>query len=78
MLVIDDRSEGHSENKEAILGALKQYSKCYNNICHFKPHPLHVFQIIISPYFISMQMKFKIVLSTGGIFDFYYCSVASY
>ena len=63
--------------KKQFGGALKQYSKCYNIICHFKPHSLHVWQIIIFPYLISEHIKFQVFLSTGGIFDFF-CSVTSY
>ena len=55
--------------KKQFGGALKQYSKCYNIICHFKPHSLHVCQTIIFPYFISVYMKFQVVLSTGDIFE---------
>ena len=51
MLVIDVRREDHSENKKKTFwGALKQYSKCYNIICQFKPHSRHVCQIVIIPY----------------------------
>ena len=32
------------------MGALEQYSKCCNIICHIKPHSIHVCLIIITPY----------------------------
>ena len=42
-------------------------------------HPSHICQIIIFPYFISLRMKFEVVLSTYRIFEtIFYCSVASY
>ena len=36
--------------KKPFWGALKQYSKCYDIICHFKLHSLHVCQIVIISY----------------------------
>ena len=68
-MLINNRNEDHSENKETILGLSQQYSKSYNIICNFKAHSLHVCQIIILPYFISVHMKYQVVLSTGGIFE---------
>ena len=53
--------------KKPFLGALKQYSNCYNFICRFLPYSLHVCQINIFLYFISMHMKFQVFISTGGI-----------
>ena len=54
--------------KKRFWGTIKQYSKCYNIICHFKVHLLHVCQIILS-YFISVHMKYQVVLLTSGIFS---------
>ena len=48
MLVTNDRRLDHSENEETILGVLKQYSKCNNIIYSFRPHSIHVCQIVIS------------------------------
>ena len=57
------------KTRKPFWGALKQYSKCYNVICHFKLYSLHVCQIVIFPYFISVQMKYQVVISTGVIFE---------
>ena len=56
------------KTKKQFLGVLKKYSKCDNIMFPFKPHSLHVCQIVISPYFISVRMKSQVVLSTGEIF----------
>ena len=65
--------------KKPFWGALKQYNKCYNIICHFKPRSLNVYQIIIFPYFISVHMKYQLVFSKWGIFEtIYYHIVTSY
>ena len=45
------------KTKKQFLDTLKQCSKCYNIILHFKTHYLHVCQIIISPYFISVSSQ---------------------
>ena len=57
------------KTKKQFLGVLKKYSKCDNIMFPFKPHSLHVCQIVISPYFISVRMKSQVVLSTGRIFE---------
>ena len=70
MLLINDWREGpFMKMKKQFWGALKQYSNCYNIICHFKPHSLHVFQIFILQYYIYVDMKFQVVLSTGVVFE---------
>ena len=50
-LVIDAWHETHSENEETIFGNLKEYSKSYNIICHFKPHSLHFPPIIFFHFY---------------------------
>ena len=57
------------KTNQLFLGALKKYSKCNNIICHFKPHYLDVCITIIFTFFISVYMKFQVVLSIGGIFE---------
>ena len=39
------------KTRKPFFGALKQYSKCYRIICHFKPHYLHIYTNMISPLF---------------------------
>ena len=67
------------KTKKQFWGALKKYSKCYNSIRHFKLQPLHVCQIIISPYSIYVHIEFQVVLSIGRIFEnIFYCSITKY
>ena len=69
ILVIDDWCKDHSKTKRSFWGALKKWSKCYSIICHFKLHSLHVCQVFYYPIFISVCMKYQVVLSTSGIFE---------
>ena len=65
--------------KKPFLGALKQYSNCYNIICYFKPHFLYVCLVAIFPSLISVHMKSQVILSTGRIFEtILYFGVKSY
>ena len=62
--------EAHSRWKSMLsVRTIGQYSKCYNTIRHLKPHPLHVCQIVIFSYFISVHMKYRLVLSTDRIYE---------
>ena len=65
MLISCHQSLLITKTNKPVLGSSKQYSKCYNIKCNFKPHSLQDCQIFITPYLFLCILN-NIVLSIGG------------
>ena len=78
MLVIDAWCEDHYENEETILGISQKIVSVTTSYAILN-RILFIFVNFYYPIFISVHMKYQLVLSKGGIFEtIFYCIATRY